>query len=61
MTMLVHCFLLGSVAFDAKDIVADAEERGCFYNGNDDKDLAATISNDVTGVDSLLEMENNVV
>jgi hypothetical protein len=45
-----HCFwILGDAATLQsseiwKDIIADAKERGCFYDGNDDKDLLAAMS-----------------
>lgn len=45
-----HClWILGNAAtlLSSKtiwqEIVADAKERGCFYDGNDDEDLAAAM------------------
>lgn len=45
-----HClWILGNAATLSssktiwEEIVADAKDRGCFYDGNDDKDLAAAI------------------
>jgi senataxin len=46
-----HCFwILGDAATLSirktiwQEIVDDAKERGCFYNGNGDKDLSAAVS-----------------
>ncbi|XP_037433145.1 probable helicase MAGATAMA 3 [Triticum dicoccoides] len=51
LTRAKHCFwILGNSATLSKrktiwqEIVADAKERGCFYDGNDDKDLLAAMS-----------------
>uniref|UniRef100_A0A453M2P4 DNA2/NAM7 helicase-like C-terminal domain-containing protein n=3 Tax=Triticinae TaxID=1648030 RepID=A0A453M2P4_AEGTS len=50
-TRAKHCFwILGDAATLSSSrtvwqkIVADAKERGCFYDGNDDKDLCAVVS-----------------
>ena len=42
-------------------IVADAKERGCFFNANDDQDLSGAIIKAVIELDeveSLLNMDN---
>lgn len=59
-----HCFwILGdAVTLSSseiwQDIIADAKERGCFYDGNDDKDLLAAMSIAIKRdeVNRLLEM-----
>ncbi|XP_044385845.1 probable helicase MAGATAMA 3 [Triticum aestivum] len=50
-TRAKHCFwILGDAATLSSSrtiwqkIVADAKERGCFYDGNDDKDLCSVVS-----------------
>jgi senataxin len=44
-----------------RKIVADAKERGCFFNANDDKDLSGAIIKAVIELDeveSLLNMDS---
>ena len=63
-----HCFwILGNAATLTRrktiwqDIVADAKERGCFFDANDYKDLSGAIIKAVIELDeveSVLNMDN---